>query len=547
MSFFYSRHEVKELQAHYETILPQHITELFAKDKDRFSNFSLIDDDILLDYSKNRIDQKGLELLFRLAESAGLEAAVNNMFTGQKINHTEKRAVLHTALRAPENSELILDGENIMPMIHAELKKMEKFSQAIRHGELCGYTKKKFTDVVNIGIGGSDLGPKMVYEALKHYADGPKIHFVSNVDGTHLAETLKELSAETTIFLVASKTFTTQETMTNALSAKKWLCDKLGEKSVADHFAAMSTNLKETSAFGIKNENTFAFWDFVGGRYSLWSAIGLPIAIGIGFQRFNELLQGANSMDLHFRHKKLNENMPVILGLLGVWYGNFFGAESHAILPYDQYLHRFAAHFQQVDMESNGKAINILDAEVDYQTGPIIWGEPGTNGQHAFYQLIHQGTKIIPSDFIGFINTLNPISDHHEKLMANFFAQTEALAFGLQKDIVIKRLCAAGLNNEEALKLAPHKTFSGNRPSNTILIDKLTPRSLGRLVALYEHKVFVQGVIWGINSFDQWGVELGKELAGKILTEIKNGSIGNGHDHSTESLIKFWLKRRTQG
>jgi glucose-6-phosphate isomerase len=546
MSFFNSRNEVQNLRAHYENIKQKHIAELFAENPNRFTDFSLSDNDILLDYSKNRINQETMDLLFKLAQAAKLPSAIENMFNGKKINYTEKRAVLHTALRAPEGSSLVLDGEDIMPAIQKELTKMQKFSTAVRQGTLTGHTGKKFTAVVNIGIGGSDLGPKMVYEALLNYASGPEVHFVSNVDGTQISETLKRLSPETTLFLVASKTFTTQETMTNAATAREWICSKLGEESVPKHFAAMSTNLKETGRFGIKDENTFAFWDFVGGRYSLWSVIGLPVAISIGFEGFAELLKGAHSMDLHFRNKPLPENIPAILGLLGIWYGNFFGAESHAILPYDQYLHRFAAHFQQVDMESNGKSINCNGEEVDYQTGPVIWGEPGTNGQHAFYQLIHQGTKLIPCDFIGFVNSLNPVSDHHQKLMANFFAQTEALAFGLQRETVADRLQKAGLPENEVKLLTPHKTFTGNRPTNTILIDKLTPESLGRLIALYEHKVFVQGTIWGLNSFDQWGVELGKELAGKILNEIKNEQIGN-HDSSTAGLLKIWLKRRTEG
>jgi glucose-6-phosphate isomerase len=430
-----------------------------------------------------------------------------------------------------------------MPDINRVLNKMKQFSGAVRDGSWKGATGRAISDVVNIGIGGSDLGPVMVCTALQHYADGPAVHFVSNVDGTDMAETLKCLDPETTLFLVASKTFTTQETMTNAHSARAWLVRALGEDAVSRHFAALSTNGEAVSAFGIDTDNMFEFWDFVGGRYSLWSAIGLSIAIRVGFERFEELLDGAHAMDRHFRTSPPEENLPLTLALLGIWYNNFFDAQTHALLPYDQYLSRFAAYFQQGDMESNGKSIDREGQRVDYQTGPVIWGEPGTNGQHAFYQLIHQGTKLIPADFIGFVNTLNPLGDHHDKLMANFFAQTEALAFGLSREAVAAQLGESGLPEESIRMLTPHKTFEGNRPTNSILIDRLTPFSLGALIALYEHKIFVQGVIWNINSFDQWGVELGKVLAGVILPELQKG-VQAGHDGSTTGLLTHFLARR---
>jgi glucose-6-phosphate isomerase len=453
--------------------------------------------------------------------------------------------VLHIALRNRSNTPVLVDGEDVMPAINAVLTKMQRFSENVRDGSWKGTTGKPITDVVNIGIGGSDLGPVMVCSALQHYADGPDVHFVSNVDGTDIVETLKPLNPESTLFLVASKTFTTQETMTNAATARAWLVDALGEAAVASHFAALSTNSAAVAEFGIDTDNMFEFWDFVGGRYSLWSSIGLSIAIRIGFDRLVELLEGAHAMDRHFLESPAEQNLPLTLALLGIWYNNFMGAQTHALLPYDQYLSRFAAYFQQGDMESNGKSIDREGQRVDYQTGPIIWGEPGTNGQHAFYQLIHQGTKLVPADFIGFVESLNPLGDHHEKLMANFFAQTEALAFGLPKETAREQLEAAGLPPDRIAMLTPHKSFEGNRPTNTLLIDRLTPRTLGSLIALYEHKIFVQGVIWNINSFDQWGVELGKVLAKVILPELEAGQVGT-HDSSTRGLMTYYISRRRE-
>ncbi len=532
------------LEEHYEKMKSVHLKDLF-KDAERFKKFSATDRSLLLDYSKNSITEETMSLLFDLARASGVEEYRQRMFSGEKINWTEKRAVLHIALRNRSNDPIIVDGKDVMPQINAVLEKIKSFSDSVRNGTWLGATGKKITDVVNIGIGGSDLGPKMVCEALKHYADGPKAHFVSNVDGTDIAETLKIVDPETTLFLVASKTFITQETMTNANSARSWLVEKLGDAAVANHFAALSTSHEEVSRFGINPDNMFAFWDFVGGRYSLWSAIGLSIAIRIGFNRFEELLEGAYQMDRHFYTTPFDRNMPVILALLGIWYNNFFSAETHAILPYDQYLHRFAAYFQQGDMESNGKTIDRGGNRVEYHTGPIIWGEPGTNGQHAFYQLLHQGTKMIPADFIGFITSLNPLGDHHNKLMANYFAQTEALAFGLDKETVLKQLKESGASEEDIGLLTPHKTFEGNNPTNSILIDKLTPGNLGSLIALYEHKIFTQGVIWRINSYDQWGVQLGKVLAKAILSELNENTVGI-HDCSTSALMATFLDKRNR-
>ena len=517
----------KALQSHAEEMKKRHLRDLFA-DKNRFSQFSIHHSDlgILLDYSKNIVTGRTLELLRDLAGFAGVAQKTADMFAGQKINWTEDRAVLHIALRNRSGSPIMVDGRDIMPDINRVLQKMKRFSSQVRDGEWKGATGKAITDVVNIGIGGSDLGPVMVCNALQHYADGPAVHFVSNVDGTDMAETLKRIDPETTLFLVASKTFTTQETMTNAHTARNWVAGALGEQAVAHHFAAMSTNAEAVSEFGIDTANMFEFWDYVGGRYSLWSAIGLSIAIRIGFPRFEQLLEGAHAMDQHFVTSKPEQNLPLTLALLGIWYNNFFDAQTHALLPYDQYLSRFAAYFQQGDMESNGKSVDREGNRVDYETGPVIWGEPGTNGQHAFYQLIHQGTKLVPADFIGFINTLNPVGDHHSKLMSNFFAQTEALAFG------------SAAKTAEA-----HRNFEGNRPTNSILVDQLTPRTLGSLIALYEHKIFVQGVVWNINSFDQWGVELGKTLAGVILPELEKGE-ADGHDCSTAGLISHFVSRQ---
>ena len=537
--------EWQALQAHAEKIKKACLSDLFEDDA-RFGQMSIEHRDLgmLLDYSKNLATPETLDLLHELAEQTGVTGKARDMFSGQKINWTEDRAVLHVALRNRSNVPIEVDGNDVMPAINEVLGRMKPFCSDVRDGTWKGATGKTITDVVNIGIGGSDLGPVMVCAALQHYADGPAVHFVSNVDGTDIAETLKAVKPETTLFLVASKTFTTQETMTNAHTARTWLVDALGDAAVANHFAAMSTNADAVSAFGIDTGNMFGFWDFVGGRYSLWSAIGLPIALRIGFDRFEELLEGAHAMDRHFIESVPAENLPLTLALLGIWYNNFFGAETHALLPYDQYLSRFAAYFQQGDMESNGKTVDRNGQRVDYQTGPIIWGEPGTNGQHAFYQLIHQGTKLIPADFIGFVETLNPVGDHHNKLMANFFAQTEALAFGLDAKTVEGQLRAAGMPENRTDMLKPHKTFEGNKPTNSILIDKLTPFSLGALIAMYEHKIFVQGVIWNINSYDQWGVELGKVLAGVLLPELEAGKAGE-HDSSTRGLITHFVKSQS--
>jgi len=537
--------EWQALEAHAETMKGSHLRDLF-KDSRRFENMSIDNRELgmLLDYSKNIASEGTMKLLHDLAATAGVSEKAAAMFSGEKINWTENRAVLHVALRNRSNEPILVDGQDVMPAINDVLQKMKRFTESVRGGEWRGATGKAITDVVNIGIGGSDLGPVMVCEALKHYADGPDVHFVSNVDGTDIVETLKKVDPETTLFLVASKTFTTQETMSNAGTARNWLVEKLGDAAVAKHFAAMSTNATAVAEFGIDTDNMFEFWDFVGGRYSLWSAIGLSIALHVGFERFEELLEGAHLMDRHFLETEPGQNLPMTLALLGVWYNNFFGAETHALLPYDQYLHRFAAYFQQGDMESNGKTVDADGNRVDYQTGPVIWGEPGTNGQHAFYQLLHQGTKLVPADFIGFIETLNPVGDHHLKLMANFFAQTEALAFGLRGSKAEAQMREAGMSDEQIERLRPHKTFEGNRPTNTLLIDRLTPRTLGSLIALYEHKIFVQGVIWNINSYDQWGVELGKVLAKVILPELETGEIGD-HDSSTRSLITRFLERRS--
>ncbi len=538
--------EWQALQKHYESIKDSQMRDMFAKDPERFQKFSLKLENILLDYSKNRINEETMKLLVELAKASGVEEAREKMFTGEKINWTEGRAVLHTALRNRSNKPVMVDGKDVMPEVNAVLAKMKAFCEKVRSGEWKGFTGKKIKNVVNIGIGGSDLGPVMITEALKHYADGPEVYFVSNVDGTDFVETTKHLDPEETLFIVASKTFTTQETMTNAHTAREWLLKKLGDqKAVAYHFVALSTNKEEVEKFGIDTNNMFEFWNWVGGRYSSWSAIGLSIALSIGFDKFEELLAGAHAMDNHFRTAPLEKNMPVIMALLGIWYNNFFNAASVAILPYDQYLHRFAAYFQQGDMESNGKYIDRDGNQVNYQTGPIIWGEPGTNGQHAFYQLIHQGTKLIPADFIGFVNSHNKVGDHHVTLMANFFAQTEALMKGKNAEEVKADFAKDGITGERAEMLLPHKIFKGNRPTNSILIDKLTPYNLGMLVALYEMKIFVQGIIWRVNSFDQWGVELGKVLAKKILKEenelIEGKQVDlSGHDSSTTGLLKYF-------
>jgi glucose-6-phosphate isomerase len=524
----------------------KHMKELFTNDANRFQKYSLKFEDILVDFSKNIVDDDVIELLIDLAKECGLQSAVESMFTGQKINATEDRAVLHVALRNRSNTPIIVDGEDVMPEVNAVLSQMKEFSEKVISGTWKGYTGKAITDIVNIGIGGSDLGPLMVTEALKPYKkENINLHFVSNVDGTHIAETLKKVNPETTLFIVASKTFTTQETMTNANSARDWFLKTANDEAfVKYHFVAVSTNAKAVSAFGIDIKNMFRFWDWVGGRYSLWSAIGLSIACGIGFENYVELLEGAHAMDNHFRETEFNKNIPVILALIGIWYGNFYGAESEAILPYDQYMHRFAAYFQQGNMESNGKYVDRNGEQVDYQTGPIIWGEPGTNGQHAFYQLIHQGTKLIPCDFIAAAINHNQLGDHHPKLLANYFAQTEAMMVGKTEEQVVAELVAAGKSDAEIAELTPFKVFLGNIPTNSILVKKLTPRTLGSLIAMYEHKIFVQGIIWNIYSFDQWGVELGKQLANAILPELLNEKPVTGHDASTNGLINAYKEMR---
>lgn len=533
------------LQKHFDEMKDVTIADLFAKDGDRFSKFSAtFDDQMLVDYSKNRITEETLAKLQDLAKECDLAGAIKSMFSGEKINRTENRAVLHVALRNRSNTPILVDGKDVMPEVNAVLEKMKTFSEAIISGEWKGYTGKAITDVVNIGIGGSDLGPYMVTEALRPYKNHLNMHFVSNVDGTHIAEVLKKVNPETTLFLVASKTFTTQETMTNAHSARDWFLKAAGdEKHVAKHFAALSTNAKAVGEFGIDTANMFEFWDWVGGRYSLWSAIGLSIVLSIGFDNFVELLSGAHAMDKHFSTTPAEKNLPVLLALIGIWYNNFFGAETEAILPYDQYMHRFAAYFQQGNMESNGKYVDRNGNVVDYQTGPIIWGEPGTNGQHAFYQLIHQGTKMVPCDFIAPAITHNPLSDHHQKLLSNFFAQTEALAFGKSREVVEQEYRDQGKDPATLDYVVPFKVFEGNRPTNSILLREITPFSLGALIALYEHKIFTQGVILNIFTFDQWGVELGKQLANRILPELKDDKEISSHDSSTNGLInrdKAW-------
>jgi glucose-6-phosphate isomerase len=538
----------KRLQVHFNKIAGQHMRLLFASDPDRFEKFSVRFEEILFDYSKNRISGETMQSLLELARERGVKARLESMFSGERINSTEDRAVLHVALRNRSNRPVFVDHRDVMPEVNAVLGKMRSFTEAVHRSVWRGHTGKRVSDVVNIGIGGSDLGPSMVTEALKHYAvPGIRVHFVSNVDGTHLAETLKGLDPESTLFIVASKTFTTQETLTNAHSAKRWLLEGLGEeKAVARHFVALSTNSEAVTAFGIDPENMFEFWDWVGGRYSLWSAIGLPIALAVGMDRFEELLEGAHAADEHFRTAPLERNIPVIMGVLGIWYNNFFGAQSHAILPYDQYLHRFPAYLQQGDMESNGKRVTVDGHVVDYSTGPIIWGEPGTNGQHAFFQLLHQGTKLVPCDFMAPAESLNPLDGHHLILLSNFFAQTEALMQGRTADEVRGEMEDGGRPSEEIERLLPHRTFPGNRPTNSLLYRRLTPRTLGSIIALYEHKIFVQGTIWGVNSFDQWGVELGKQLAKSILPELGSAGPVSGHDGSTNGLINAWKGMRRE-
>ncbi|MCK5824103.1 MAG: glucose-6-phosphate isomerase [Ichthyobacteriaceae bacterium] len=521
------------------------IKNLFADDEKRFEKNSIIFNDILVDFSKNILTDKTKELLFELAREVKLDDAIKKQFEGAKINVTEDRAVLHTALRNRSNNPVIFEGQDVMPGINKVLAQMKDFSEKVISGDWKGYTNKSITDIVNIGIGGSDLGPLMVTEALKGYKNHLNMHFISNVDGTHVVETLKDLNPETTLFIIASKTFTTQETMTNALSARDWfLKSAKAESEVAKHFVALSTNKKNVTEFGILEENMFEFWDWVGGRYSLWSAIGLSISLSLGFENFEKLLTGAHEMDNHFKTAKFEENLPVILAMIGVWYNNFFGAESEVILPYDQYMHRFSAYFQQGNMESNGKSTDRNGKPVDYQTGPIIWGEPGTNGQHAFYQLIHQGTKMIPADFMAPAQSVNPIGDHHPKLLSNFFAQTEALSFGKDEETVVAELKAAGKTEEEIAELKNFKIFEGNKPTNSILFKKLTPEVLGSLLAMYEHKIYVQSIVWNVYAYDQWGVELGKQLANQILPELTNESKVESHDSSTNGLINAYKAMR---
>ncbi len=534
------------LEEHHRKIQNVKMKDLFVSDPERFNRFHIQYKEILVDYSKNRITAETLSLLLKLAEEAGVRTAIKNMFSGDKINETENRAVLHVALRNRKNSPIYVDGQNVMPQVNAVLQKMEGFSKKIRSGDWKGYRGDRITDIVNIGIGGSDLGPVMVTEALRPFADGKlTVHFVSNIDGTHLTEVLKKLNPATTLFMIASKTFTTQETMTNAFSARDWFLKQAGDSvHVARHFVALSTNVTKVEEFGIDTDNMFEFWDWVGGRYSLWSAIGLSIACYIGFDNFSDLLQGAHDMDRHFQETPFDKNIPVILALIGIWYNNFFGAATEVILPYDQYLHRFPSYFQQGNMESNGKSTSRDGERIDYQTGPIVWGEPGTNGQHAFYQLIHQGTKFIPADFLAPAVSHNPIGEHHNILLSNFFAQTEALMNGKTKEEVLEELKNSGKTDIEIEKLAPHKIFEGNRPTNSILFSKLTPRVLGSLIAMYEHKIFVQGVVWNIYSFDQWGVELGKQLANRILPELKDDIPVTSHDASTNGLINAFKEMR---
>jgi glucose-6-phosphate isomerase len=536
----------RNLQQHFGTQKEVQMRELFEADPQRFKKFSLEFEGVLLDFSKNRVTGETMKLLYALAKDRDVAGWTRKMFSGEKINITENRAVLHIALRNRSNRPIVVDGKDVMPEVNRVLQHMDEFSEAVRSGTWKGYTGKAITDFVNIGIGGSDLGPVMVTEALKPYGrKGPKAHFVSNVDGTHIAETLKTLSPETTLFIVASKTFTTQETLTNAHSARDWfLAAAKDEAAVAKHFVALSTNEKEVKKFGIDPANMFEFWDWVGGRYSLWSAIGLSIALSIGFENFAELLEGAHAMDNHFLNAEPEKNLPLTLGLIGIWYNNFFGAHTEAILPYDQYMHRFPAYFQQGDMESNGKGVTREGEKLDVSSGPVIWGEPGTNGQHAFYQLIHQGTGLVPADFLAPIETQNPLGEHHLILLSNFFAQTEALMRGKTAEEVRKELEKDGMKGEALEKLIPHKVFTGNRPTNSIMFPKLTPRALGMLIAMYEHKIFTQGIIWDINSFDQWGVELGKQLAKAILPELEKPGVVTTHDSSTNGLINHFKEYR---
>jgi len=531
----------EKLQKHYNANHATTIQELFQKDGKRVEKFNLQWNDFLLDYSKNNISEETVSLLLELANSIGLKNAIADYFGGEIINQTENRAVLHTALRAAESAVINVDGENVIPEVYEVKGKIKKFTNEVISGERKGYTGKAFTDIVNIGIGGSDLGPVMAVEALQFYKNHLNLHFVSNVDGDHVNEVIKKLNPETTLFLIVSKTFTTQETLSNSETIKEWFLKSASQDDIAKHFVAVSTNIQKVTEFGIDSDNVFPMWDWVGGRFSLWSAVGLSIALAVGFDIYNDLLKGANEMDEHFKSAEFSENIPVTLALLSVWYNNFYGAESEALIPYTQYLQKLAPYLQQATMESNGKSVGRDGKPVNYQTGTIIWGEPGTNSQHAFFQLIHQGTKLIPTDFIGFVKPLYGNEEHHDKLMSNFFAQTEALMNGKTGDQVQAEFDKQGISAEKASYLLPFKVFTGNKPTNTILIEKLTPKSLGSLIALYEHKIFVQGVIWNIFSFDQWGVELGKQLANSILDEINTKAIKN-HDSSTSFLLKYFLK-----
>ena len=533
----------KKLQEHFSTMQNVSMKEMFSEDSERAEKFHLKWNDFLIDYSKNIINKETVGLLLNLAEEAGLKDAISKYFIGEAINKTENRAVMHTALRAPQSANITVDGENVIPEIYSVKNKIKVFSGEIINGTRKGFTGKAFTDVVNIGIGGSDLGPAMVVEALQFYKNHLNVHFVSNVDGDHVNEIIKKLNPETTLFVVASKTFTTQETLTNSETIRKWFLQTATQEDVAKHFVAVSTNIQKVTDFGIDPNNIFPMWDWVGGRFSLWSAVGLSISLAVGYENFDELLKGANEMDEHFKTTEFDQNIPVILALLSVWYNNFFGAESEALIPYTQYLQKLAPYLQQGIMESNGKSVGRDGKTVNYQTGTIIWGEPGTNSQHAFFQLIHQGTKLIPTDFIGFVKPLYGNSDHHDKLMSNFFAQTEALLNGKTESQVKSEFAKQNLSSDQSEFLLPFKVFSGNKPTNTLLIESLTPKNLGSLIALYEHKIFVQGIIWNIFSYDQWGVELGKQLANSILEEINSQEIKE-HDSSTKFLLRHFLRNK---
>lgn len=533
----------KKLQEHYEAMQKATMQQMFQTDASRVEKFNLKWNDFLIDYSKNIVNEETLELLLELTNELGLKNAIKEYFEGELINQTENRAVLHTALRAKEDAVINVNGQNVVPEVYEVKRKIKSFTNEITNGVRTGYTGKTFTDIVNIGIGGSDLGPAMVVEALQYYKNHLNVHFVSNVDGDHVNEIIKKLNPETTLFVIVSKTFTTQETLTNSETIRKWFLQSATQQDVAKHFVAVSTNMQKVTEFGINPDNVFPMWDWVGGRFSLWSAVGLTISLAVGYNNFNELLSGANEMDEHFKTADFDKNIPVVLALLSIWYNNFFGAESEALIPYTQYLQKLAPYLQQGTMESNGKSVGRDGKKVDYQTGTIIWGEPGTNSQHAFFQLIHQGTKLIPSDFIGFVKPLYGDADHHDKLMSNFFAQTEALLHGKTSAQVQAEFDQQGLDTDKAKFLLPFKVFEGNKPTNTILIEKLTPKSLGSLIALYEHKIFVQGILWNIFSYDQWGVELGKQLANSILEEINTGEVKT-HDSSTTFLLNYFLNHK---